>query len=145
MTDLQNYLQRSGTVLQLATVHDGKPWVATVYFMVDDDLQVYWLSWPERRHSREIAENTQVAATVVIKTNRPAIGVQLEGAATVVTDASEVQRVMERYVAKYDEGQQFYDAFVAGTNKHVMYKLAPSAIWLFDEVNHAGESPLQVL
>lgn len=145
MTDLQNYLQRSGTVLQLATVHDGKPWVATVYFVVDDDLQVYWLSWPERRHSREIAENTQVAGAVVIKTDRPVIGVQLEGRATLVADAREVQQVMERYIAKYGEGQQFYQAFVAGTNKHGMYKLAPSAIWLFDEVNHAGESPLKVL
>ncbi len=145
MEIVREYLQHSGTIMQLATAYDDKPWVATVYFVADDELNVYWLSWPERRHSREIAEQADVAATVVIKTDRPVIGVQLEGTATEVQDAGEVQQVMERYVAKYGEGQKFYDAFVAGTNKHHMYKLAPSAVWLFDEVEHAGESPLQVL
>lgn len=145
MEKAKEYLQSDAPVMQIATVHDGKPWIASVYFVADDELNVYWLSWPERRHSGEIAKNTYVAATVAIKTDRPVIGVQLEGVAEEVVDPEVVRDVIALYVAKYNEGKRFYDAFVAGTNRHHMYVLRPRAIQLFDEVYFPAESPLQVL
>lgn len=144
-TDLvREYLQGDARTMQLATVMDGKPWISTVYFVADDELNLYWLSWPERRHSREIAENPQVAATVVIKTDKPVIGVQLDGVADIVTDSTRVVEVMDRYVAKYDAGKEFVAKFAEGTNHHVLYALTPQHIQLFDEVQFPSESPVSI-
>lgn len=142
---VKKYLQSSAQTMQLATVHNGKPWIATVYFVADHDLNVYWLSWPSRRHSKHINEQANVAATVVIKTDQPVIGVQMEGAATIVEDDTTVQNIMKLYVAKYNTGRGYYKAFVAGTNKHQMYKLAPTAMSLFDEVNFPADSPVTLV
>lgn len=145
MEQTKEYLQSDASVVQIASASNGKPWIASVYFVADDKLNIYWLSWPERRHSVEIANSSSVAATVVIKTDRPVIGVQLEGEVERVSDPKVVATIMTLYVAKYNEGRQFYDAFIAGTNKHQMYCLRPRAVQLFDEVTYPDHSPLKVL
>lgn len=141
---VREYLQGDAQTMQLATVVDGKPWISTVYFVADEELNLYWLSWPERRHSREIAENPQVAATVVIKTDKPVIGVQLDGVADIVTNSTRVVEVMDRYVEKYGAGREFAAKFAEGTNRHVLYALTPQHIQLFDEVQFPGKSPTAV-
>lgn len=141
---LREYLQGNTQTMQLATVSDGKPWIATVYFVADDDLNVYWLSWPERRHSREGALNASVAATIVVKPDQPVIGVQMSGEMYEVKDMITVTHVMENYVAKYTTGMDFTANFAKGTNRHVMYKLSPHTIQLFDEVVFPDKSPVQV-
>jgi uncharacterized protein YhbP (UPF0306 family) len=108
----------------------------------DDDMNIYWLSWPDRRHSRAIQEQSQVAVAIVIKNDQPVIGVQLAGIAYEVTDEVTVRKIMKLYVAKYSTGAGFYDAFVAGTNKHHMYKHVPTGLSLFDEVHFPGTSPI---
>lgn len=123
-----------GRVMQLATSVQDAPWICTVYYVVYQG-NIYWLSWPERRHSQEIATNSQVAAAIVVKQDLPVIGLQIEGNAAEVADTGEVKAVMELYTAKYGSGTKFYDAFVRGENHHRMYKLTPRKIALFDEVN----------
>lgn len=134
---LTEYLQ-SAQLLQLATTNaDGRPWICTVYFVVDDAQNFYWLSVPTRRHSQDIAVNPTVAATVVVKGDLPVIGIQLEGIVSQVTDATVIKSVMARYIKKYDAGKTFYDRFIAGKNEHCMCKLKPTSLYLFDELNSA--------
>ena len=141
---LREYLQGDTQTMQLATVSDGKPWIATMYFVADDDLNVYWLSWPERRHSIELWANPSAEAAVAVKTDPPVIGVQLEGKVELVADKNLIQKVMTLYIEKYQQGHKFHDNFLTGTNKHAMYRLAPETVMLFDEVHYLGESPLEV-
>lgn len=142
---VQRYLHGDAQTMQIATAKDNKPWIATVYFIADDDLNLYWLSWPERRHSRELTENQYVAATIVIKADKPVIGVQLAGEANEISDPAIAESVMKMYVAKYGQGKDFYTAFLAGTNKHHLYCLQPQTVQLFDELNYPDESPLLLL
>lgn len=128
--------------MQLATVQDGRPWVATVYFVVNDELNVYWLSWPERRHSRELAVHEQVAAAIVLKSDPPVVGVQVEGVAEQVDDPAQVRHIMGQYDAKYHQGGQFADIFAAGKNHHVLYRLIPHTYAIFDELRHKDKSPI---
>lgn len=130
--------------MQIATVRDGRPWIATVYFVVDETLNLYWLSWPERRHSQEIAAHAQVAAAIVTHAEQPVVGMQCEGQAHIVTDTSEVQTVMELYTRKYGQGDRFAHHHQAGTNHHEMYRLAPRSMSLFDEARYATDSPIAV-
>jgi uncharacterized protein YhbP (UPF0306 family) len=131
---IATYLEQ-GTVMQLATAKDNQPWVCTVYFVADKDMNLYWLSTPSRRHSSEIAENNKIAVTVPIKLDRPVAGVQAEGEATRVTGHAEIESLMKKYVEKYQAGTKFYDNFVNGKNEHVMYRFTPRQFVLFDELN----------
>lgn len=140
----KRYLQGTAQTMQLATVRAGRPWVATVYFVTDDDMNVYWLSWPERRHSVDLAGQSDVAAAVAVKTDQPVIGVQLAGQASEVADPETVKRIMQLYVAKYGQGENFYDVFMTGKNRHRLYKLAPNEIALFDELTYPDGSPVTV-
>lgn len=120
--------------MQLATAAMplGQPWICTVYFVIRDGC-FYWLSYPERRHSRELADNPKAAVTIAIKQDLPVIGLQAEGEVTEVTDLSEASRVLARYVKKYGSGQQFIELLKHGSNHHKLYKLTPARVMLFDE------------
>lgn len=129
-----------GWLAQLATVRNDQPWVCTVYFVVDDELNMYWLSYPTRRHSQDIAVNSRVAMTVVVKPDVPVIGVQAEGEAQEITDAATAARVMKLYVQKYGVGRDFLKRFKLGTHRHRLYQCAPSRIVLFDEMNYGPDN-----
>ncbi len=131
---IRDYLPQ-GRMMQVATVAEGQPWICTVYYVEDDELNLYWLSLPTRRHSQEIAQHDRVAIAVPIKFDKPVVGIQAEGRARAITDKAVIASVMKRYVERYNSGKQFYDNFVAGQNQHVLFKFTPHRFVLFDEVN----------
>jgi uncharacterized protein YhbP (UPF0306 family) len=125
-------------MMQIATVSGDQPWICTVYYVEDEQLNLYWLSFPSRRHSQEIAAHSKVAVAVPIKFDKPVIGVQAEGLAVAVTDKTVVKKTMELYSERHNSGHNFYDSFVAGTNEHMLYKFTPTKMFLFDEVSFPG-------
>lgn len=140
---IRQYLPQ-GRMMQIATVSGDQPWICTVYFVEDDQLNLYWLSWPTRRHSQEIAANNKIAVAVPVKFDKPVVGVQAEGTAEVVTDKQVVADVMRRYVERYNSGQQFYERFAVGQNQHVLYKFTPSKFVLFDEVSFPSDGRKEI-
>jgi uncharacterized protein YhbP (UPF0306 family) len=124
-----------GKVMQIATVSGEQPWICTVYYVCDDGMNLYWLSFPTRRHSQEIAHHDKAAVAVAVKTGKPVIGVQAEGIVEAVKDKQLVSKIMELYVKKYNTGQDFYKNFIAGKNEHWMYKFTPKEYVLFDELD----------
>jgi uncharacterized protein YhbP (UPF0306 family) len=140
---IRSYLP-TGRMMQVATVHDDQPWICTVYFVEDDDLNLYWLSLPSRRHSLEIAKHNKIAVAVPIKFDKPVIGIQAEGTAVAVADKELIADVMQRYVERYNSGKQFYDNFVAGKNQHVLFKFTPKKYVLFDEVSFPDDGRKEI-
>ena len=51
-------------LMTLATVNGDKPWVCSVYYVVDDDLNLYFISPPDAEHSTHIKENQNVACAI---------------------------------------------------------------------------------
>jgi ribonuclease HI len=132
-------------VMQLATARNQQPWIANVYFIADEARNIYWMSVPERRHSKELEDNPLAAVSIAVKQDLPVIGLQAEGAVEVVNDATVIKPIIDSYMKKYDgAGKDFYDRFMAGTNKHLLYKLTPQKLVLFDEV-HFKDSPQQAI
>lgn len=125
--------------MQVATSMGNQPWVCSVYFVADKDHNLYWLSFPSRRHSQEIEKNQNVAVALAVKLDKPVVGLQAEGRAQVVNDKEVIKQIMKKYVAKYGAGKDFYDNFVAGKNQHVLYKFTPKQYVLFDELNFVGD------
>jgi uncharacterized protein YhbP (UPF0306 family) len=135
LEDLVKKYLKEGRVMQVATSSDGHPWVCSVYFVSDEELSLYWLSWPTRRHSQEIEQNNKIAATVPIKLDKPVIGIQAAGVAEIIKEKMVVEKIMQKYVNKFDSGKDFYELFKAGKNQHQLFKFTPDKYFLFDEVN----------
>src|SRR5687767_5110152 len=90
----------SHSTLTLATVDaGGQPMAASLFFVSDDALSVYWVSSANSRHSRNLALNPRAALTVANTTWRWAeiAGVQMEGVVTVVAAGEAWQTVWDRY------------------------------------------------
>ena len=119
-------------VMQLATSRSGQPWVCTVYYVVLHGY-FYWLSFPERRHSQELANNQKAAVTIVIRQDVPVVGLQAEGDVHVVHDLAEAADVLALYIEKYDKGKDFMSLLRQGKNRHELYCLKARKIMLFDE------------
>lgn len=125
----------SAKVMQLATSAGADIWAASVYFVADPASRtICWLSEPERRHSKLLADNSRAAFAVAVKQDMPVVGVQGAGSVQIVEDHKIVERVMQHYAAKYDgEGAQFVQRHAKGTNKHNLYALTVDDLQLFDE------------
>ena len=132
-------------VMQLATIGENGPWICTVHFVADEEMNLYWLSLPSRRHSQELAIDPRVAVTVVVKPEIPVVGIQAEGMAEEVQNPEALKIIMEKYVAKYEIGGDFYKNFIAGINKHKLYRFVPTRFSLFDEVNFKDTSPVELI
>ncbi len=129
--------------MQLATVKDGRPWICTVYFVADDDFNLYWMSARERQHSVEISSNSQVAVTVVRDTERKQ-ALQMIGNAYEVAD-EELERANELYQGKFGEKEYNLDEIKEHKpTGRAYWTFQPSEISLWDEVNFP-DSPKQHL
>ncbi len=67
---IRQYLPKIN-VMQLATSVDSQPWLCIVHYYSDEDLNFYWISTPERRHSQEIKDNQKAAAAILVHENNP--------------------------------------------------------------------------
>lgn len=76
---IRKYLE-TAKLMQLATISQSGPWVCTVNYCFDSDLNLYWMSLRQTRHSVELVENAKTAIAVVIDPNKK-IGIQAEGEA----------------------------------------------------------------
>lgn len=60
-----NGIIQSNTYCTIATsTIDGKPWISPMYFQVDINNNIYWLSAKNCKHSKLIESNPHVAITV---------------------------------------------------------------------------------
>lgn len=134
LEQIVNEYLASGTMMQLATCHGGKPWVCTVYFVADKHRNIYWISKPETRHSLEITKNKDVAATIPLRFHpgEPGVALQLEGQASEVGNTQEIAEKMRLYVEKFASGEEFYNGFIAGANEHYLFKLVPTRFVVVD-------------
>lgn len=114
------------------TDRSGQPWNTPVAgFHFDDDYILYWASWAENQHSKNIRDNDRVFVVVYDSTPadaKPSAGVYLIGKAKELTDEQEVMRAA--LVFKDDQfnpsdGTQYIDQ-----KPRRIYKFIPSEIWM---------------
>jgi len=131
---IQQHLQTT-EVMQLATVRDGQPWCATVHFVADNSLNIYWCSSPQTRHSQEIRDDGRAAIAIAVKVEHPVIGVQMEGEATLVEDQNEAAKAMEAYAAKHHRDTEWAARVARGEEDWKLYRFTPRFAVLLDRSN----------
>ena len=132
-------------IIQLATSVSNQPWLCTVHYYSDKNLNLYWCSTLDRRHSREIKQNQQVAAYILIHENTPdekyVIGISITGTAELIGENIDKQ-IGEAYVKKLGHKPEFLKEIASGKNQHKFYRLKPNKFVLFDSKNFS-DNPRQ--
>jgi uncharacterized protein YhbP (UPF0306 family) len=127
---IATFLQNHST-LSLATVNpDGQPLAASLFFVSDAALNVYWVSGAHSRHSRSLEHTPRAALTVHNATWswKDIAGVQLEGQVAVVPPGAAWQDVWARYLLKFP----FVGDFQAEVSRSNFYHFTPAWARLID-------------
>jgi uncharacterized protein YhbP (UPF0306 family) len=141
---IREYIDKS-LHMSLATVSDNKPWVCEVHFVYDNDLNLYWRSLKDRRHSQEIAANPNVAGNIVRQHSLDDYphAIYFEGTAELLDNQEQQQVVLPLFKARLaaddsiiedaqkEDGHKFYKVTVKtwyafgkfGGDKGVKYEL----------------------
>jgi len=61
--DIAAFINENG-IMNLATQSSTKPWVCTVYYGVDENLNLYIVTDPNSIHGRNVAHNSKVAFNI---------------------------------------------------------------------------------
>jgi uncharacterized protein YhbP (UPF0306 family) len=139
-----DYLKSHNT-MTLATCAADVPWAATVFY-ASDDLQLYFFSSPDARHSLNLSVNARVAVTIQedYKDWRVIKGIQLEGKVVLVDGVIEKTKAMAVYARKYADVIKlftdpasgiFHKAFL----KVKFYRVMPEKIFFIDNEQGFGK------
>jgi uncharacterized protein YhbP (UPF0306 family) len=122
-----------GYLLSLGTQDDGGVWVADVIYTYDDDLNIYWMSLPQTRHSQAIEKNGQAAGAITLTSygEKPELGIQFAGS------VQKAETIPPEAVAKYflKQGDEVPEEGEDVLGEHSWYVLRPTKIDLNDTEN----------
>jgi len=96
------------TTLSLATIgEDGHACVAPLFYIVDENLSLYWLSSESSLHSLNLSRTPRAAATVYrnVESWRKIRGVQMRGTVSKVTDPKRRAALLKSYCERFKLGR----------------------------------------
>ena len=151
MADLRNriraFLAQHNT-MTLATVDDaGAPQTAAVFYAADDALGLFFLSSPNSRHSRALARQPRVAASIQADNQawQTIQGLQIEGAARLVDGVAETAHAVRIYSSRFEFLRGLVDGVDGGPAalrgplvSSRFYVLRPAWIRLIDNTQGFG-------
>jgi uncharacterized protein YhbP (UPF0306 family) len=129
---IRNYLAEI-IHMSLATTDGNKPWVCEVHFVFDQDLNLYFRSLPDRRHSQEIATNPNVAGNMVIQhqIGEKPRAVYFEGKAERLEDVTGKHIVYTLFNDRFKLGPEIVKE-TKDSAGHQFYKISVDNFYLFD-------------
>ncbi len=138
-------------LMQLATCANSQPWLCNVWYVLDEDIDLfYFISRKTRRHCKEIAQNPNVACTIHGAHNE-GLGEKgraliFAGQAKCLEGEQDWQKPYDLYAARYPALLDFQTKaeFETGTNHHFFYEIRPTEIIFWDEQS-GYDNPRQVI
>ena len=125
-TYILDYLAKNRR-MTLATSENNVPWAATVMFAYDPDLNLYFISVPDSRKTKNLETNPRVSGAIneFQKTPGKILGVQLEGTAEIL-DKNKNTKELEIYKKRFDWADEYL-------HDHELYKIIPKKIYYLDD------------
>ena len=108
--DFIRALLRELSTLALATTDElGGPWVTPLFYLVDDDLTLFWLSSKTSLHSVNIKRLPKAAISVYRQAEswKDIQGVQMRGSITIVADKRRRSHLIKTYCRRFQLGAVF--------------------------------------
>ena len=130
---IREYLPQIAHMSLATATPDGRPWTTELHFAYDDDLNLYFCSSFESRHSREARANPCVAGTIVTQhfLNQNVRGIYFEGMIEQLEDVDERHPAYVAYEGRFHKGPQVVRAAREG-GKARYYKITVSDFYLQD-------------
>ena len=132
-------LLREQTTLSLATTgEDGEPCVSPLFYIVDEELSLYWLSSQSSRHSRNLLRTPRAAATVYGSATcwQEIRGVQMRGAVSKITEPVRRTALVKTYCERFQLGTVFRLAI----RRSALYLLQPDFFRFIDNARGFGSN-----
>lgn len=125
----------------------GNLWPATVYYIVDDDMNLYFMSNPKTLHGRNISENSHVACTIADsdqKMSDDKVGIQLSGSCERVKGVKYIKILASSYKkSNLKVGSLTLDAFKKAATSGI-YKVTPNRIKFFNTILYTKEKFIEI-
>lgn len=136
-------------LMVLATYGDH-PWIASVYYSFDKDLNLYFITAPSTIHGEHIEKNKKVAAAIVDSHQKPSDvkrGLQIYGVVEQVSGINKVNYALRLWkdFLNVQRPDISFENMKKGLYKGRIYKLKPIKIKLFDQEKFKvpdGEEPI---
>ena len=125
------------TTLSLATTgEDGEPCIAPLFYIVDEQFSLYWLSSESSLHSQNLHRSPRAAATVYgsAKSWREICGIQMRGPVSQVTEPVRRRSLVKAYCERFKLGRVFRLAIRQST----LYAFQPEFIRAIDNARGFG-------
>lgn len=120
------------------------PWICVVYYVMDENLNLYFISDPETEHSQAIAENNNVSAAIYDshqEVSDKKVGVQIMGEVSVVGGLGKIKWFFEMW-AKINPGNKDILNLKNYKNKILsskVYVIKPRRIKFFNEALYGSD------
>ncbi len=136
--------------LMSVATYGEHPWIASVYYSFDDELNIYFLSSPTTLHCKQIAQNPKVAVSIADSHQKPTDlkkGVQLYGIAGQISDTAKIKHALRLWkeTLGVKDPELSYENMVKKIVTGRMYKITPKRIKFFNQElfkNDDGEEPI---
>ena len=114
------------------------PWIASVYYTFDNDLNVYFLSSPTTLHCKQIEINNKVAISIADSDQDIGAlkrGLQISGIAERISDTKKVIHALKIWKQSLGvkDPELTYENMIKQVINGRMYKIIPKRIKLFDQ------------
>ena len=135
--ELIGQLLRAESTVALATTGEhGEPCVAPLFYIVDGELNLYWLSSAKSAHSRNLKANLAVAASVFRHTEKwkEICGVQMRGRVEAITGQERRGALVKVYCERFGLGSVLRLAIGRAT----LYQFQPEWFRYMDNSKRLG-------
>lgn len=139
---IEDYLKEK-EIMQLATVKDGSPWICTVNYVPDKNLNLYWMSLRNTRHSKELKANPNTAVAILLDDKNKKC-IHIEGVAKEVP-FDDLEYANKLYAERYgNKPKRLEEAKSGDENLRMYYVFNPKKIVFFNENSNNMRQELSV-
>lgn len=137
--DLEHIKKYLSSHYQMAVATSGRfPWICTVYYSIDNDLNIYFLTSPSTIHGKQIAKNPKVAVAISDAPQSPNSkkkGLQIYGLCKQISGARKVTHAITLWnkTLGVTSKDYSYEGMIKKAISGRMYKITPKKIKFFNE------------
>ena len=131
-------LLRHENTLALATFNKlGEVSIAPLFYIVDEQLSLFWLSSPSSLHSQNLKKTPRAAATVYRHTDswKEIHGVQMRGAVALITNRTRRRLLIKSYAERFKLGA----LFLSTMSRCSLYEFRPEFFRFIDNSKGFGD------
>ena len=133
---VERFLRSESTLALATTAADGSPQVAALFYLLQEDLRLYWFSSASSEHSRNLERDGAAAVSIFRPTDewRKIRGVQMRGTATLVKGRAARRAIAGIYTERFHLGKLFEAAITRAS----LYRFQPDWVRYIDNSKGFG-------